>query len=82
MSGHEAMIDADCPCCQMLADIPGPMFWHLDGSGMDDDFAFDIYHRTREEWEAEQSQWEEHRNRFDRWLGALSPKIRRCPRAE
>ena len=27
---------------------------------MDDDFAFDIRHRTREEWEAEQREWEEH----------------------
>src|SRR4051794_6261915 len=54
MSGHEAIIDADCPCCQMMAGLPGPMFWHLDGSGMDDDFAFDIHHRTRQEWDAEQ----------------------------
>jgi len=65
MSGHDAMIDADCPCCQMLADMPGPMFWHLDGCNMDDDFAFDISHRTREEWEAEQRKWEEHRKRFN-----------------
>jgi hypothetical protein len=58
-------VDADCPCCQMLADMPGPTFWHLDGSGMDDDFAFDIDHRTREEWEAEQREWEEHNKRFE-----------------
>lgn len=56
VSGREAMVDPDCPCCQMMADMSGPFFWHLDGSNMDDDFAFDIYHRTREEWE------EEHRN--------------------
>ena len=56
VSGAAAMIDPDCPCCQMLADLPGPMFWHLDASGMDYDFPFDIYHRTREEWEAEQSE--------------------------
>ena len=48
---HEAMIDPDCPCCQMLAELPGPMFWHLDASGMDQEFAFSIYERTREEWE-------------------------------
>jgi hypothetical protein len=41
MSGREAMIDPDCPCCQMMADMPGLMFWHLDGSGMDNEFAFD-----------------------------------------
>lgn len=55
VSGAAAMIDPDCPCCQMLADLPGPMFWHLDASGMDYEFPFDIYHRTREEWEANQS---------------------------
>jgi hypothetical protein len=79
MSGHDAMVDADCPCCQMLADMPGPTFWHLDGSAMDDDFAFDIYHCTREEWEAEQQEWAEHRKRCDaEWaerqrLGATDP---------
>jgi hypothetical protein len=65
MSGRDAIIDPDCPCCQMLADMPGPMFWHLDGCNMDDDFAFDMYHRTREDWEAEQRKWEEHSRRFD-----------------
>ena len=64
VSGREAMIDPDCPCCQMLADLPGPMFWHLDGSEMDEDFAFDLYHPTREEWEAEQRKWEENYRRF------------------
>jgi hypothetical protein len=63
MAAHHAIIDPDCPCCQMLADMPGPVFWHLDGCNMDDDFAFDIYHRTREEWEADQRDWEEHRQR-------------------
>ena len=66
MSGHDAMIDPDCPCCQMMAEMPGPTFWHLDGSGMDDEFAFDIYHRTREEWEEEQRSWEEHQPAFRR----------------
>jgi hypothetical protein len=65
MSAHDAVIDADCPCCQMMAELPGPMFWHLDGSGMDDEFAFDLYRRTREEWEEERSQWEERNRRFD-----------------
>jgi hypothetical protein len=51
MSGHEAMVDADCPCCQLVADMPGPVFWGLDGCNMDDDFAFDIQHATREQWE-------------------------------
>ena len=50
----------------MMAEMPGPTFWHLDGSNMDDDFAFDIYHRTREEWEEEQRDWEELRQAFRR----------------
>lgn len=60
-TGHEAMVDHDCPLCQMMADIPGPVFWHLDGSGMDEDLAF-AFHRTREEYDAERREWEE----FDR----------------
>lgn len=65
MFGHDAIIDPDCPCCRMLADMPGPTFWCLDGCNMDDDFAFDIRHRTREEWEAEQREWDEFDRRFD-----------------
>lgn len=65
VSGREAMVDPDCPCCQMMADMPGPCFWHLDGSGMDDEFAFDIYHRTREEWDAERREWEDRSRRYD-----------------
>mgnify|MGYP007073180517 FL=1 len=58
--GNEAVIDPDCPCCQMLGDEEqfGPVFWHLDGCNMDDDFAFS-FHQTREEWEAEQRRWSE-----------------------
>jgi hypothetical protein len=32
---------------------------------MDDDFAFDIYHHTREEWEEERREMEEHNRRFN-----------------
>ncbi len=65
MSSHDAMVDPDCPCCQMIADMPGPSFWHLDGSGMDDEFAFNIRHRTREEWEEERHEWDELSRKFD-----------------
>lgn len=64
VSGAEAMIDHDCPLCQMMADEPSPMFWHLDGCNMDDDFAFS-FHRTREEWEAERRDWEDFDRRFE-----------------
>jgi hypothetical protein len=49
----------------MLADMPGPMFWHLDGCNHDDKFAFDTTHKTLEEWEKERRDWEEHSRRFD-----------------
>jgi hypothetical protein len=65
VSGDDAMVDPDCPCCQMLADMPGPTFWHLDGSSMDDEFAFDIYHETREEWDEEQRRWAELDRKFE-----------------
>ncbi|MFT3878852.1 MAG: hypothetical protein QM703_04220 [Gemmatales bacterium] len=65
MTGHEAIVDPDCPCCQMQADMPGPVFWGLDGCNMDDDFAFDIYRRTRQEWEQEQREREEFDRKFN-----------------
>ncbi|HEX3599605.1 MAG TPA: hypothetical protein VHU84_05645 [Lacipirellulaceae bacterium] len=58
ISGHEAMIDCDCPLCQMQAEMPGPVFWFLDGCNMDDDFAFS-FHRTKQEWDEEQRKYEE-----------------------
>ncbi|MGH7137540.1 MAG: hypothetical protein ACREHD_17480, partial [Pirellulales bacterium] len=61
---HDAMIDADCPMCQMMADSLGLMFWHLDGCNMDDEFAFS-YFRTREEWEEQQREFAEMSRHFD-----------------
>jgi hypothetical protein len=69
MTRDEAVIDHDCPMCQMMADLPGPMFWHLDGCNMDEGFAFS-FHRTREEWEAEQREYEEMSRRIDERLAA------------
>ncbi len=69
------------PCCQMLADLPGPGFWHLDGCNMDDDFAFDIYSATREDWELEHDRWEENAKRFEaeqnecKHLGVTDPNL-------
>jgi len=64
-SGLEAMIDDDCPLCQMQAEMDGPVFWHLDGSHLDNDFAFSLWHETYEEWEQEQRKWEEFNRRFE-----------------
>ncbi len=65
VSGKDAVIDPDCPCCQMMAELPGPTFWHLDGCNMDDEFAFNIHCKTREDWEKEQSDWEDFNRRFE-----------------
>ena len=58
-SGHDAIIEDDCPLCRMQAQSDGPMFWGLDGCNMDDDFAFSIWHDTYEEWEEEQREYED-----------------------
>lgn len=51
MSAHECLIDEDCPICVGMSEIfDTPMFWHLDGCNMDEEFAFSFYD-TREEWE-------------------------------
>ncbi|HTN03228.1 MAG TPA: hypothetical protein VL132_15170 [Planctomycetaceae bacterium] len=56
--GDEAVVDPECPCCQMLADEEtwGPVFWHLDGCNMDDDFAFS-FERSYEEWKRRWDYW-------------------------
>jgi hypothetical protein len=64
-SYRDHMIDPDCPCCQMLADMPGVGFWHLDGCNMDQEFAFDLWHETQEEWDEEQRSYEDFNRRFN-----------------
>lgn len=58
LSPEERLIDPDCPCCQMLAEMPGPCFWHLDGSDLDDEFAFDVQEHTFSGWELSRSHWD------------------------
>ena len=60
LSGQEAMIDCDCPLCQMMADS-GPFFWDLDHRHMDPEFPFALFFATREAWAEEQrfkAEWE------------------------
>jgi len=64
-SPHDHMIDHDCPLCQMMADMPGPMFWHLDGCNNDDDFPFSVFLDTYEDWEKEQRDYEEFSRQCD-----------------
>ncbi len=65
MSAHECLIDEDCEICEMMAaEFETPMFWGLDGSGMEyDRFEFSL-NKTREEWEAEQTRYEEFNREF------------------
>jgi hypothetical protein len=69
MSPKDLIIDEDCDWCRASAlDAEmgfGPGFWHLDGSHMDDEFAFSHY-LTLQEWEAENRRREEYRREFDR----------------
>lgn len=69
MRAHDMVIDDDCPVCRMMGDDTGLGmeigFWHLDGSHMDDDFAFSSFH-TREEWEADRRRWQEFKEEFNR----------------
>ena len=67
---HDMIVDDDCPICQMFGDETSPLgmgvgFWHLDGSNMDDDFAFSSC-KTIEEWEAENRRREEFDMEFKR----------------
>ncbi len=69
MSAAEMIIDDDCELCRMSALEAemgfGPAFWHLDGSHMDDGFAFSPC-LTLEEWEAENRRREEFDREFER----------------
>jgi hypothetical protein len=75
------IIDDDCPMCQMMGDETSPLgmgvgFWHLDGSHMDDDFAFSSF-KTRQEWEVEIRGREEFDREFDRKMKERRERIAR-----
>ena len=63
LTGKAAMVDCDCPMCQMMADN-GPMFIGFDGCNNDDDFPFTTY-ATREQWEEAEREREEFNREFD-----------------
>ena len=69
MSAAELIIDEDCDVCRMSALEAemgfGPAFWHLDGSHMDDGFAFSSC-VTLAEWEGENRRREEFNKEFER----------------
>ena len=70
MRPRDMIVDDDCPMCRMFGDETSPLgmgvgFWHLDGSHMDDDFAFSWF-KTRQEWEVEIRRREEFDKKFMR----------------
>ena len=78
---RDMIIDDHCPICQMFGDETSPLgmgvgFWHLDGSNMDDDFAFSSC-KTREEWEAENRRRQEFNEEFNRKWDERQRKIAR-----
>ncbi len=69
LSAQDMVIDEHCEICVMTANEVsmgfGPGFWHLDGSHMDDSFAFSFC-GTREEWDEENRRREEFNHEFNR----------------
>ena len=66
MSAAESIVDDDCPICvEMSQMFDTPMFWHLDGCNMDDEFAFS-FHETEDEWVEEQAAWQAHMEEWKR----------------
>lgn len=51
MSAKSSTCEPDCPCCQMLSELPGPSFWFLESSYFDEEFAFSLVHETRQDYE-------------------------------
>jgi hypothetical protein len=77
----DMIVDDDCPVCQMFGSETSPLgmgvgFWHLDGSHMDDDFAFS-HHRTRQDWENENRRREEFNREFNRKWEERQQRIQR-----
>jgi hypothetical protein len=86
MSLRDMIIDDDCPMCRMFGDETSPLgmgvgFWHLDGSNMDDDFAFSSF-KTRQEWEVENRRREEFNREFDRKCEEGNARIGRGEKPE
>ncbi len=69
LAPEQLIIDEDCECCRMMAQDAamgfGPGFWHLDGSHMEEEFAFSFC-RTIPEWEKELQQREASYREFER----------------
>jgi len=69
LQAKDMIVDDNCEICVMSArEVEtgyGPGFWYLDGSSMDEGFAFSFC-RTREEWDEENRRQEEFNLEFNR----------------
>ena len=69
LSPEQLIIDENCDCCRMMAQDAamgfGPGFWHLDGSEMEEEFAFSTC-KTIAEWELENQRREQSYQEFER----------------
>lgn len=50
LSREETIIDCDCPLCNLMADLPGPAFWGIDGSGLPFEYPFSSL-KSEAEWD-------------------------------
>ena len=74
VSTEGALHAPDCSMRQLEAEPEFvPMFWGLDGSGMEaeDNWVFS-FHLTREDWEAERRRWEELNRQYNREQAQLA----------
>lgn len=83
LAPEQLIIDEDCECCRMMAQDAamgfGPGFWHLDGSHMEEEFAFSSC-KTIQEWETELQRREESYREFERQWAEREHKRRSLQR--
>ena len=58
VTGEQAMVDCDCPLCQMMAEDTGPYFLMFDGTDFEPAYPFSCC-STYDEWESEQAMMDE-----------------------
>jgi hypothetical protein len=85
MGGRSMVIDEDCPICKMMGDECEAglevCFWHLDGSHMDQHFAFSTF-ATEQEYLEDLIQNDLRHREFDRHWKEREEKIARGEKVE
>ena len=71
MGGRSMVVDEDCPICKMMGDSCEAgleiCFWHLDGSNMDEHFAFSTFETEKEYFEDIVERELRHREFDEKW---------------